>query len=100
MDWREIGKVYRVSKARLERANALLKAADSPQNPAAESTNAEQCNALAEMAPLQGADEASGVKTDPVALNCVSCSAIISRPCWYCIDCPGTVLITARVSPG
>ena len=99
MDWREIGKVYRVSKARLERANALLKAAESPQTPATEDTNAEQCNALPEMAPFQGAEEASGVET-PVALNCVSCSAVISRPCWYCIDCPGTVLITARVSPG
>ncbi|KAI9068321.1 hypothetical protein FKP32DRAFT_1754486 [Trametes sanguinea] len=75
---REIGKLFRMSDAGLERARKLLTpvpttkaAATSPEHQHAGQVNDEE--------------DASVLASTP---TCISCSSAVSYPCWYCIDCP------------
>ena len=116
LHYREIGKVFRAAKAGLTRANALLdKAAnnatssqeeegedgsdDGPPGDAAEQAEAPQETATppaeASTSQHRHGEDVSDAQSegDAPVLTCIACSTVVSRPCWYCIDCPGTFLM-------
>ncbi|KAI0766852.1 hypothetical protein BD413DRAFT_141493 [Trametes elegans] len=86
--YREIGKILRMSDAGLERARALLAKANRAQ----QADKAQDEERPSETKHTGRSREEAGVSDpeaeDVVKLSCISCSANISAPCWYCIDCP------------
>ena len=142
LHYREIGKVLRMAKAGLERANDLLnRAAGAEAMPASPVAGADGDGGVGTGATggdeNEGGDEAakegegeappegSIQDTAPAApaaetkvpvirrenstmesdtkseaevpvLTCISCSSTVTRPCWYCIDCPGKISLFPR----
>ncbi len=92
--YREIGKILRLSEAGLERARKLFSKAARAQAEAAAAP--EEGEKAAEAKTMKQAREGahaaesdSESEPEPEKLTCVSCSATVSYSCWYCIDCPG-----------
>ncbi|OJT10257.1 hypothetical protein TRAPUB_13211 [Trametes pubescens] len=91
--YREIGKILRLSEAGLERARKLFSKAARAQAEAAAAP--EEGEKAAEAKTMKQAREGahaaesdSESEPEPEKLTCVSCSATVSYSCWYCIDCP------------
>ncbi|KAH9894903.1 hypothetical protein C8Q73DRAFT_644952 [Cubamyces lactineus] len=89
---RDIGKLLRMSDAGLERARKLLdsSAEADTRSSASENDGTELKTETKKVeGPREEADAAgSGANAKVAALTCVSCSSVVSYPCWYCIDCP------------
>ncbi|KAI0633741.1 hypothetical protein C8Q77DRAFT_1157905 [Trametes polyzona] len=99
--YREIGKILRMSDAALERARKLLKRAvrdgdesDSESDDSSEADETETASPETTTKPTkQGREEvyssdSESESSEKPKLTCVSCSSPVSYPCWYCIDCP------------
>ncbi|KAI0666566.1 hypothetical protein C8Q78DRAFT_1107669 [Trametes maxima] len=90
--YREIGKILRLSDAGLERARKqLAKAAARPQQDgivdAGKTENTGKTKALGRLREKLSRSDSEG-DVGFVSPTCISCSAIVAYPCWYCINCP------------
>ena len=91
---RDIGKLLRMSDSGLERARKLLdSSAEAEARSAASDNDGTELKTETKKVegPREEADAAgTGADAKVTALTCVSCSSVVSYPCWYCIDCSGT----------
>ena len=94
--YREIGKVLRNATAGLKRAKNLLEDVKDQKRRHEFMSNNEVPEVEGEGSGYRddGDSEASAPKDQVIALACLRCEASVSQPCFYCIDCPGTLLVT------
>ncbi|KAI9068344.1 hypothetical protein FKP32DRAFT_1587743 [Trametes sanguinea] len=92
--FREVGKLLRTSDAALERARKLLTSAisttvtsapEGQQADQAEEPSHSRAPSAASNTPIA---KIRGTLGEFPAPMCMSCSSIVSYPCWYCVDCP------------
>lgn len=95
----DIGKVLRDAKTGLNRAKELFEEAED-QKRRREFMNDED-GELQVGGGRKGSEDrkASGSENGGITLTCLRCDATVSEPCFYCIDCPGTLLL-ANLSCG
>ncbi|KAI0644525.1 hypothetical protein C8Q79DRAFT_777894 [Trametes meyenii] len=90
--YREIGKILRMSDAGLERARKQLAKAvtRSQHDNTVDSAKTEKTGETKALGRLR--EEISQPDTEGdegfISPTCISCSATVAYPCWYCIDCP------------
>ncbi len=89
--FREIGKLLRNANVGLVRAKKLL----LEQSEGEEKDDSE--HGLATFRPGEKTVAPRKEKTTmALPLTCLRCHGLVSQPCWYCIDCPGTLFIHDR----
>lgn len=96
LHYREIGKVLRNATAGLKRAKSLLEDVKDQKRRHEFMSNDEQLEVEGGGRGNgdDGDSEASALKDQVIALTCLRCEAPVSQPCFYCIDCPGTLSAT------
>ncbi|KAI0360925.1 hypothetical protein OH77DRAFT_1517315 [Trametes cingulata] len=83
--FREIGKILRMSDKGLERARRLLTKAARRAETTSDSDGEVEERKTTGVQREEAYDSDS--ETGGVEPTCISCSSKVSYPCWYCIDC-------------
>ncbi len=90
-DFHDMGKILRTAESGLARAKKLLVRASTSPHQSEEGQKAGLKTKLSRDGDMSHLTESDYEKEVPI-LICLSCSAPVSQPCWYCIDCPGGFL--------
>ncbi|KAI0767749.1 hypothetical protein C8Q74DRAFT_1318273 [Fomes fomentarius] len=86
-DFHDMGKILRTAESGLARAKKLLDGASTSPHQSEEGQKAGLKTKLLRDGDMSHLTVSDSEQEVPI-LVCLSCSAPVSQPCWYCIDCP------------